>query len=92
MKTREKGGVVDSRLNVYGVDGLKVAGGFSCIAVHPGLRGKMLTENAHNRHVHLPEQRCCGKCLRFLDRIITDLIISRRTLTRQPSSSVRKPR
>jgi len=26
MKAREKGGVVDSRLNVYGVKGLKVAG------------------------------------------------------------------
>jgi alcohol oxidase len=25
MKPREKGGVVDSRLNVYGVNGLKVA-------------------------------------------------------------------
>ena len=32
MKSREKGGVVDSRLNVYGVDGLKVAGE-SCVAV-----------------------------------------------------------
>lgn len=26
MKTREDGGVVDERLNVYGVEGLKVAG------------------------------------------------------------------
>lgn len=26
MRQREKGGVVDSRLNVYGVQGLKVAG------------------------------------------------------------------
>ena len=26
MMPRERGGVVDSRLNVYGVDGLKVAG------------------------------------------------------------------
>lgn len=26
MKAREEGGVVDSRLNVYGVEGLKVAG------------------------------------------------------------------
>ena len=26
MKPREKGGVVDPRLNVYGVHGLKVAG------------------------------------------------------------------
>lgn len=26
MKSREQGGVVDSRLNVYGVDGLKIAG------------------------------------------------------------------
>lgn len=26
MKPREQGGVVDSRLNVYGVQGLKVAG------------------------------------------------------------------
>lgn len=26
MKSREQGGVVDSRLNVYGVEGLKVAG------------------------------------------------------------------
>ncbi|KIJ11507.1 alcohol oxidase, partial [Paxillus involutus ATCC 200175] len=30
MKPREEGGVVDSRLNVYGVTGLKVAGGWSC--------------------------------------------------------------
>lgn len=26
MKPREQGGVVDERLNVYGVEGLKVAG------------------------------------------------------------------
>ena len=26
MKPREKGGVLDSRLNVYGTQGLKVAG------------------------------------------------------------------
>ena len=36
MKPREEGGVVDSKLNVYGVDGLKVAGacGIGCI-VYP---------------------------------------------------------
>ena len=28
MKPRERGGVVDSKLNVYGVKGLKVAGQF----------------------------------------------------------------
>ena len=28
MMPREKGGVVDSRLNVYGTDGLKVAGAY----------------------------------------------------------------
>jgi hypothetical protein len=28
MKPREKGGVVDSNLNVYGTKGLKVAGSF----------------------------------------------------------------
>jgi len=28
MKPREEGGVVDSRLNVHGVQGLKVAGQF----------------------------------------------------------------
>lgn len=32
MKPREKGGVVDSRLNVYGVNGLKVAD----LSVGPG--------------------------------------------------------
>jgi alcohol oxidase len=29
MKPREEGGVVNSRLNVYGVEGLKVAGAYS---------------------------------------------------------------
>ena len=28
MKPREEGGVVDSKLNVYGVEGLKVAGAY----------------------------------------------------------------
>jgi hypothetical protein len=31
MKPREKGGVLDSRLNVYGVEGLKVAGTLSTV-------------------------------------------------------------
>lgn len=26
MKARDKGGVIDERLNVYGIEGLKVAG------------------------------------------------------------------
>jgi hypothetical protein len=29
MKAREQGGVVDERLNVYGVQNLKVAGNYS---------------------------------------------------------------
>ena len=29
MKPREEGGVVDCKLNVYGVEGLKVAGAYS---------------------------------------------------------------
>ena len=29
MKAREKGGVVDERLNVYGVQNLKIAGNYS---------------------------------------------------------------
>lgn len=32
MKPRDHNGVVDSRLNVYGVDGLKVVGTFSYCA------------------------------------------------------------
>lgn len=34
MKPREAGGVVDSKLNVYGAEGLKVAGAhlFSCVS------------------------------------------------------------
>ena len=28
MKPREQGGVVDDRLNVYGVQGLKIAGNY----------------------------------------------------------------
>ena len=30
MKPRDQGGVVDARLNVYGVEGLKVAGMYQC--------------------------------------------------------------
>jgi len=30
MRQREKGGVVDERLNVYGVQGLKIAGELMC--------------------------------------------------------------
>jgi alcohol oxidase len=30
MKPRDKGGVVDERLNVYGVQNLKIAGKLSC--------------------------------------------------------------
>lgn len=52
MKPLEQGGVVDARLNVYGVEGLKVAGGWcgmvpdvhlhlpiwqTCRSVHPTL-------------------------------------------------------
>lgn len=33
MKTRENGGVVDERLNVYGVKGLKIVGMFSCLDI-----------------------------------------------------------
>lgn len=32
MKARDKGGVVDERLNVYGVKGLKIAGEFSFVS------------------------------------------------------------
>ena len=30
MKAREQGGVVDERLNVYGVQSLKIAGNYYC--------------------------------------------------------------
>ena len=33
MMPREKGGVVDSRLNVYGTDGLKVAGMYQLLTL-----------------------------------------------------------
>lgn len=33
MKPKESGGVVDSKLNVYGVEGLKVAGRLKIISV-----------------------------------------------------------
>lgn len=33
MKPREHGGVVDPRLNVYGVEGLKVAGQLNIISI-----------------------------------------------------------
>ena len=33
MMPREKGGVVDSRLNVYGTDGLKVAGAYQLVTL-----------------------------------------------------------
>ena len=35
MKARDKGGVVDERLNVYGVKGLKIAGECLCYFLHP---------------------------------------------------------
>jgi len=33
MKPRDQGGVVDERLNVYGVKGLKIAGGLIFVIV-----------------------------------------------------------
>ena len=35
MKARDKGGVVDERLNVYGVQGLKIAGELFLCSLHP---------------------------------------------------------
>jgi hypothetical protein len=35
MKARDKGGVVDERLNVYGVKGLKIAGEWLFYFLHP---------------------------------------------------------
>lgn len=56
MKSREQGGVVDSRLNVYGVDGLKIAG-----TLHSGSYCfKPLTGSWH-RHVYCSGERCSGK-------------------------------
>lgn len=37
MKPRDQGGVVDARLNVYGVEGLKVAGVYQCNINSPAL-------------------------------------------------------
>ena len=34
MKARDKGGVVDERLNVYGVKGLKIAGELFLCSLH----------------------------------------------------------
>jgi len=35
MKARDKGGVVDERLNVYGVEGLKIAGALIFLPCNP---------------------------------------------------------
>ena len=35
MKARDKGGVVDERLNVYGVKALKIAGELFLCSLHP---------------------------------------------------------
>lgn len=43
MKPREKGGVVDSRLNVYGVEGLKVAGALASFLTGLRKRETLLT-------------------------------------------------
>ena len=65
MKPRDAGGVVDSRLNVYGVEGLKVAGrpisspACSCAGFHflclpvPSVR--------QFRHVNMPRECFCGE-------------------------------
>ena len=65
MKPRDAGGVVDSRLNVYGVDGLKVAGkliyspAYSCKDSHfPCL---YLPSVQRIRHVNMPRERFCGE-------------------------------
>ena len=42
MKAREQGGVVDERLNVYGVQSLKIAGNFYFILLFPGKKSPTL--------------------------------------------------
>ena len=44
MKAREKGGVVDERLNVYGVEGFKIAGTFH-LCLQSYLPGYLLPAN-----------------------------------------------
>lgn len=58
MKPRGKGGVVDSRLNVYGVQGLKVVG--TCNVEFIGALG--LTSV---RPFHPSVERCIGKSSAF---------------------------
>ena len=66
MKAREKGGVVDERLNVYGVEGLKIAGAFH-LRLQSYLAGYLLRANdvftTPRRSVDLSGQRGCGEYL-----------------------------
>jgi hypothetical protein len=61
MKPREKGGVVDPKLNVYGVENLKVAGRSPHYGCGPFRRSQWIT-NVHfaslARSVHLSGQWC----------------------------------
>ena len=53
MKARKKGGVVDERLNVYGVEGLKLAGAFY-LRLQSYLAGYLLTAySSHNEDLSI---------------------------------------
>lgn len=57
MMQREKGGVVDAHLNVYGVQGLKVAG-----AIHLTVFALwVFDEHLSLRHVYSPFKRGIGE-------------------------------
>ena len=67
MKRRSERGVVDSRLNVYGVEGLKIAGAFPHLPCHYDLRRARTACSLHHipdRSIHLSWERCRGKHMR----------------------------